>query len=158
VGGRRAIPRSEPEKKKPLPPEVACYVAMQRASERALSDFVPLLKSRGLSEPKYNVLRILRGAGERGLACQEIGRRMISRVPDVTRLIDRLEKLDLVVRERHESDRRQVIVKPTPAALQLLAELDAPVLEVHRAQFAVLSMAELEELERLLEKFLRTHS
>jgi DNA-binding MarR family transcriptional regulator len=143
---------SDPTPKKELPPEVSCYVALQRAADRTLSDLTPLFKSRGLSEPKYNVLRILRGAGTSGLACQQIGRRMITRVPDVTRLVDRLEQAHLVVRERDPQDRRLVIVRPTDTALEMLGDLDAPVLETHRAQFARLSTAELEELERLLRK------
>lgn len=146
---------SDGPQRKPRPPEVECYVALQRAAASALADMVPLLRSRGLSEPKYNALRILRGAGEAGLSCQEIGRRMISRVPDVTRLIDRLQAAGLVTRERLERDRRQVIVRIHAPGLALLAELDAPVLDGHRAQFARLSQDEIEQLERLLKRFLR---
>lgn len=127
-------------------------MSLQRAAASTLADLAPLFKARGLSEPKYNVLRILRGAGDEGLACRQIGKRMITRVPDVTRLIDRLEAQKLVARERHTQDRRLVIVRPTPMALELLAELDAPVLEAHRAQFARLSTPEVDELERLLRK------
>jgi len=145
----------DPTQKQNPAPEVSCYVALRRAADSVLADLVPLLKQRGLSEPKYNVLRILRGAAGEGLACQQIGKRMITRVPDVTRLIDRLERHQLVARERDPKDRRLVIVRATPAALELLADLDAPLLEAHRAQFARLSTAELGELERLLRKLSR---
>ena len=83
------------------------------------------LKPYDLSLPQYNILRILRGAGSKGLACQEIAERMITRDPDVTRLLDRLEARALVQRARSIEDRRVVVTKIAEAGVRLLASLDA---------------------------------
>lgn len=111
-----------------------------------------LLKAYDITEPQFNVLRILRGAGEPGLPCQEISRRMVTQVPDVTRLLDRLERRDLVERQRDHSDRRIVRVTLQPEALRLLARLDQPVQALHARQLGHLSREELTELNRLLVK------
>jgi DNA-binding MarR family transcriptional regulator len=111
-----------------------------------------LLKEHGLSEPTYNILRILRGSGEAGRPSGEIARDMIARVPDVTRLVDRLEEKGLASRCRIEEDRRVVQVRVTKAGLDLLAKMDAPIRETHKSQFTSLSRAELAELNRLLVK------
>ena len=113
----------------------------------------PACKGRGLSLPKYNVLRILRGASrEDGLPCQEIGRRMVTRVPDVTRLVDRLETAGLVQRQRSPEDRRVVLISLTPSALELLAALDGPIAEAHEQQFQNLTAEEVVQLEQLLRR------
>jgi DNA-binding MarR family transcriptional regulator len=78
---------------------------------------------------QYNVLRILRGAGEQGLPTLEIAERMIEQTPGITRLIDRLEEKKLVDRKRCEEDRRRVWCRITPTGIALLAKLDAPVHE-----------------------------
>ncbi len=108
-----------------------------------------LLKQHELSSNQYNVLRILRGAPE-GLLCGEIGDRMISRDPDITRLLDRLEKRGLIGRCREDPDRRKVLVRITPAGLALLARLDQPVCDAHRHQLGHLSGTQLRQLSRLL--------
>lgn len=81
----------------------------------------------GITMQQYNVLRILRGAGPDGLACSEIGHRLVTRDPDVTRLLDRLETRALISRGREHADRRVVTARITPAGLALLDTLDAPV-------------------------------
>ena len=111
-----------------------------------------LLKPTGLSATQYNVLRILRGAGPQGLACREVGCRMISRDPDITRLLDRMESRGLIARAREEQDRRVVKTRITPGGLRVLAELDAPVQELHRRQLHHLPAKELRQLSRLLER------
>src|ERR1051326_4768395 len=93
----------------------------------------PVLKAAEISPTQYNVLRILRGAPE-GLACGEIGSRLITREPDITRLLDRLEKAELISRGREAKDRRMVLTRITPKGLELLARLDEPVQETHRKQ------------------------
>jgi DNA-binding MarR family transcriptional regulator len=110
-----------------------------------------VFKPAGLSAAQYNVLRILRGAGEH-LPCGEIANRMIARDPDMTRLLDRLEKRKLVSRCRQQSDRRVVAVRVTDAGLALLAELDPRLLAAHRAQLAHMDEQELHQLIALLEK------
>jgi DNA-binding MarR family transcriptional regulator len=108
-----------------------------------------LLKSENLSSTQYNVLRILRGAPE-GLACGEIANRMITRDPDVTRLLDRLEKRGLISRCRETEDRRMVMARSTPEGLKLLSRLDEPVQEIHRKQLGHLEKAQLRGLAELL--------
>lgn len=133
-------------------PEEEVYLNLIRSAEWLGHDSDRLLKQYGLSEATYNVLRILRGAGGDGLPCQEIGVRMVTRVPDITRLLDRLEGRNLVQRNRTQRDRRVVLVSITPQGLELLASLDQPVNEQSIRQFAHMTREELGELNRLLEK------
>ena len=108
-----------------------------------------MLKSEELSDTQYNVLRILRGSPE-GLLCGEIGNRMITRDPDITRLLDRLEKRELIGRCRETKDRRMVMAKITPEGLKLLARMDEPVRAMHRSQLGHLGRERLRELTELL--------
>ncbi len=105
-----------------------------------------LLKAHGVSAPQYNVLRILRGAGEAGLPCGEIAARMVTRDPDVTRLLDRLQKRGLIARGRGADDRRVVSTRITPEGLVLLDELDEPVRELHKRQLGFLPSDQVENL------------
>ena len=109
-----------------------------------------ILKAEGLSPNQYNVLRILRGSPD-GLPCGEIGNRMITRDPDITRLLDRLEKRELIVRSRDARDRRMVMAAITPTGMELLAGLDEPVREVHRRQLGHLGRERLDNLNTLLQ-------
>lgn len=110
---------------------------------------VQVLKEEELSPTQYNVLRILRGAPD-GLACGEIANRMITRDPDVTRLLDRLERRKLIERGRDPQDRRTVMAKITREGLKLLARLDEPILQMHRRQLGHLGAEGLQDLKRLL--------
>ena len=98
---------------------------------------------------QYNVLRILRGTPE-GLSCREVSDRMITRDPDVTRLLDRLEKRGLISRSREEKDRRTVMTRITPAGLATLERLDDVVQDAHRSQLGHLGEKRLKELSNLL--------
>ena len=109
-----------------------------------------LLKTEDISSNQYNVLRILRGAPD-GLPCGELGNRMITRDPDITRLLDRLEKRELISRCRESQDRRMVMAKITPEGLKLLARMDKPVLAMHRSQLGHLGPARLRQLTELLQ-------
>jgi DNA-binding MarR family transcriptional regulator len=133
-------------------PEQEAYLNLLRTGTALFAGFERLFRQAGLSEPQYNVLRILRGAGGQGLPSTEIAGRMITRVPDVTRLVDRLVSAGLVARSRTAADRRVVIVKATKKALDLLAALDGPLVKLHREQLGHLTRAELAELNRLLVK------
>lgn len=84
------------------------------------------LKGHGITPRQYNVLRIVRGAGHQGMPCGEIGARLISRVPDVTRLLDRMEKAGWIERRRNTPDRRLVMIHLTTAGQQLVDDLDEP--------------------------------
>ena len=109
------------------------------------------LKRSGLTPAQYNVLRILRGAGECGHACREIGDRMITKDPDVTRLLDRLEDRGLVSRARDERDRRVITVRVTRQGLDLLSELDSEVDSFDMKLFEHMSERQLTKLCELLE-------
>ncbi len=92
------------------PPEQDAFVMLQRAAARLMDGVAELLRPYGLRPPQYNVLRILRGAHPQELACHEIAARMMTREPDLTRLLDRLEAAGLAKRTRQASDRRVVRV------------------------------------------------
>lgn len=125
------------------------FLEMLRTTDKLSRRMSEVLKAEELSATQYNVLRILRGAPE-GLTCGEIGDRMITRDPDITRLLDRLEKRKLVARSRESKDRRIVITRITPHGLALLAKLDDPVQENHRAQLGHLGRERLQTLMELL--------
>lgn len=133
-------------------PEQEAFLNIVRTANELSGPFEGLFKEFGLSEATYNVIRILRGAGEQGRMCSEISEHMVARVPDVTRLVDRLEKQGLAARKRCTEDRRAVYVVITRAGLELAAKLDGPVRELHRAQLSHLSRADLGTLNRLLVK------
>jgi DNA-binding MarR family transcriptional regulator len=152
-GGRVAGLAAEIGKRRPFElAEQEAYLNLLRTMSVLCADGDHLLKQHGLSEATYNILRILRGSGDAGRPCGEIGRDMIARVPDVTRLVDRLEEKGLASRRRIEEDRRVVKVRITKDGLELLARLDEPLRAIHRGQFTALTRAELTELNRLLVK------
>lgn len=132
--------------------EAQTFVSLQRSADFLARDFEALLKPFALSAAQYNILRILRGAGAEGLACREIGCRLISRDPDITRLLDRMEARGLIVRARETMDRRVVKTRIADEGLRILAELDRPVAEVHRRQFEHFPAKKLRELSRLLDQ------
>jgi DNA-binding MarR family transcriptional regulator len=128
------------------------FVALLRAADALGQEAEQLLKASGLTGAQYNVLRILRGGEREGLPCRAIGDRMISHDPDMTRLLDRLEKRGLITRERQTDDRRVVKTRITPQALSLLKTLDQPVHNLHKRQFRHMSSARLKILSNLLEE------
>lgn len=128
------------------------YVSIVQAAEDMNRDFVELLKTEDLSVAQYNVLRILRGAPRDGLACGEIGERLIRHDPDITRLVDRLAHRQLVSRTRDARDRRVVRTRATAPGLALLERLDGPVDAIHDRQLGHLSEAQLRELRDLVEQ------
>lgn len=132
-------------------PEQEAFLNLLRTVDRLMGEVAELLKSADLSPAQYNALRILRGAGPDGLACGEVGERMIARDPDVTRLLDRLEKRGLVSRRRRKDDRRVVIATITPAGERAVAALDAPIAALHRRQLGHLGPRKLRLLVKLLE-------
>ena len=110
---------------------------------------IGVLKAEDLSLTQYNVLRILRGAPQ-GLGCGDIASRMITRDPDVTRLLDRMEKRGLISRNRETRDRRQVTTRVTPEGLKLVDRMDEPVQKIHRKQLGHLGKDRLRALSDLL--------
>ena len=122
--------------------------------QQATLDF---LKDFGLSPVQYNVLRILRGAGATGATCSQIGDRLLTRDPDITRLLDRMESRGLIVRVRSIEDRRVVIARISEAGLALVDRIDRPLRELalsRLGKFGGEALAELiAGLERMREAF-----
>src|SRR5437868_12025226 len=130
-------------------PEEAAFLDLLRTCDLLSRGPAQFLKSEDLSPTQYNVLRILRGAAA-GLPCGEIANRMITRDPDITRLLDRLEKRQLISRCRETKDRRMVVARITTQGLKLLNRLHEPVQAMHRKQLGHLGDAKLKKLQELL--------
>lgn len=128
------------------------YLALQRTTDLASRPVEKIFSKWGLTPEQYNVLRILRGAEPDGLPTLEIGRRMITRASNVTRIIDRLESKKLVHRKRETQDRRVVRIRISGEGLELLAEMQDPVTEASQGAIHGLSEAEAQRLVNLLEK------
>jgi len=126
------------------------YLSVVRTSTALTDAMEDLVKSRGISATQYNVLRILRGSGAEGLCRNALRDRMLTRMPDMTRLLDRMEEAGFVVRVREGEDRRMVMTRITERGRRLLDELDAPVMALHRKQMAGLTDAQLRSLSDLL--------
>lgn len=129
--------------------EEAAYLDLLRTCDVLSRGLQDVLKPAELSPTQYNVLRILRGAKE-GLMCGDIASRMITRDPDITRLLDRMEKRGLISRCREAKDRRIVLTRITAEGLRILAALDNPILAAHRKQLGHLGTARLKQLADLL--------
>jgi DNA-binding MarR family transcriptional regulator len=130
--------------------EQEAMLSIERAAAMLTHSFSEALKPYDVTPTQYNVLRILRGAGATGLCRNDIRERLVSQVPDVTRLLDRLEEAGLVVRERSDVDRRLVTTRITRSGLKLLGRLDEPVLRVHARQLGHLTQQQLRTLIGLL--------
>lgn len=151
--------KDEIKKRRPFDhPAEEAYLNLLRTHSVLLSEIEALFKLHGISEPKYNALRILRGARQNGeydgegVPCLEIGARLVARVPDVTRLVDRLEADGLVARHRSAKDRRVVYIAITSKALELLDTLEPPLRQLMDQQSQRMTLDEWKELSRLLVK------
>jgi MarR family transcriptional regulator, organic hydroperoxide resistance regulator len=131
--------------------EERLFLAVLKTADALGQEAEQLTKSIGLTATQYNVLRILRGAGPDGLPCRGIGERMISRDPDMTRLLDRMEKGGLITRARQKDDRRVVKTQITEAGLSLLQKLDQPMRDLHKKQFQHMPAAQAKTLAELLD-------
>ncbi|HET8647102.1 MAG TPA: MarR family transcriptional regulator [Vicinamibacteria bacterium] len=127
-------------------------ISLLRTADVALRPLAEVLKAEGLSHTQYNVLRILRGAGAGGLSCREVGERMVTREPDLTRLLDRLEKRGLIARGREARDRRVVVTRITREGLAVLERLDQPAAASSRQALGHLGPEGLRTLARLLDQ------
>ncbi len=126
------------------------YLNIVRTASLLVDSMEQLLKPSGISLVQFNVLRILKGAGPGGLCRNELRDRMLTRMPDVTRLLDRMEEAGLVVRTRETGDRRQVRTELTYRAYGLLEELNCAVESEHAARLGHLTPAERRTLIDLL--------
>lgn len=146
--------REEIGKRRPFDaPEEEAYLNLLRTHAALTARFARLFRESGLTEAKYNALRILRGhrtMGERGAPCLTIRDELVAPTPDVTRLVDGLVRSGLAERERTESDRRVVLVRITAKGSRVLAELDEPVRRLQRALLGHLPKKDLAALSGLL--------
>ena len=131
--------------------EQEAFLNLQRTADALMRGLEEVLKPSALTQTQYNVLRILRGAGADGLLCRELSERMITRDPDITRMLDRLETRNLVNRSRDRRDRRGITVRITNVGTRLVSELDRPVAQLHRRQLSHLGERKLRRLISLLE-------
>jgi DNA-binding MarR family transcriptional regulator len=145
-----------PSKVKPSRPQASVeeriFISLLKLADALGQEAEQLTRTAELTGTQYNVLRILRGAGPEGLACRGIGDRMITHDPDITRLLDRMEKRGLITRERQKDDRRVVKTRITPHGLALLKPLDQPMRDLHRRQFRHMAGKQLKTLYGLLEE------
>ena len=131
--------------------EQEAYLSLMRTADALQTQIEAQLKEFGLTGTQYNALRILRGAGPEGLPCREIGERMITRDPDITRLLNRLEDRGLVERTRASHDRRVIYGKITAAGLKLLRTMDNPIEKHGREILRHVGQEKLKQLIDLLE-------
>jgi DNA-binding MarR family transcriptional regulator len=147
-----AVPSRSKAASAPISLEGRVFVALLQTADAVGQEAEQLLKSQGLTGAQYNVLRILRGAEPGGLPCRGIGDRMISHDPDMTRLLDRMEKRRLITRMRQTDDRRVIKTRITRQGLQMLKALDQPVRGLHKRQFRHMTAARLRALAGILEE------
>lgn len=134
-------------------PEQEAHLCVLRTAALLEHAVAEALKPHGVTHTQYNVLRILRGAWQEGGLCRnDVRDRMVARVPDATRLLDRLETIGLVERERDTDDRRFVTARISEAGLRLLDELDGPIAALHRDHFGRLGPDEVRRLIDLLDR------
>ena len=131
--------------------EAEVFLNLVRTADALSRSGEEILKLVGLSLNQYNVLRILRGAGEEGLCCREVAERMITRDPDITRLVDRLERRSLVTRSRDSMDRRIITVRVSEAGLKILKDLDRPMDDASRNRLSHMDKEDMRRLSELLE-------
>ena len=131
------------------------FLNLQRTAAMHSQSLATVLKEYGVTPTQYNALRILRGAHPVAMSCKEVGERMVTPVPDVTRLVDRLEKRGLVERARGSEDRRVVEVSITEGGRAVLKRIDQPLARWMNSELASLDDEEIEDLIGLLERLRR---
>lgn len=135
--------------------EEEVFLNLWRTFARLSEGVERLLRQRGLCASHYNILRILAGekaAGDEALPALEVRRRLITPVPDITRLVDKLVEMGLISRRRDASDRRVVLLSLTDRGQRLVEELADPVTRLHRDQLGHMTQKDLMHLSALLEQ------
>ena len=127
-------------------------VALLHTADLVRRSVAAVVEPHGITPQQYNVLRILRGAGDNGLPTLDIVERMVEQTPGITRLVDRLQSKRLVIRKRCKTDRRQVFCRITEEGLALLTRLERPLRDAEDAALATLSAQQLGQLVALLDK------
>ena len=146
------MPSKNRRPRQPASLEERIFITLLKVADALGQQAEQLTRTAELTGTQYNVLRILRGAGPEGLPCRGIGDRMITHDPDITRLLDRMEKRGLITRERRKDDRRVVKTCITPHGLALLKPLDQPMRDLHKRQFRHMAGTRLKTLCDLLEE------
>ncbi|MGZ8391825.1 MAG: MarR family winged helix-turn-helix transcriptional regulator [Gemmatimonadales bacterium] len=143
--------QAELKQKKPFPRVTAeALLSVLRTAAVLEHQLTEALKPHGITHTQYNVLRILRGAGAEGLCGREVGARMVSRVPDVSRLLDRMEEIGLITRERDPGDRRHVTARISRKGLAMLAQATPELEAVERARAGGIPTGQLQQLIEVL--------
>ena len=143
--------QTELKQKKPFPRVTAeALLSVLRTAAVLEHQVNETLKPYGITHTQYNVLRILRGAGANGLCGREVGERMVSRVPDVPRLLDRMEETGLIKRERDRGDRRHVTARITRKGLAMLDQATPELEAVERARAGKIPTGQLQQLIEVL--------
>lgn len=144
--------RTDTTPQKPLQTtEQEAFLQLLRTADTLFQGLAAILKPVGLSPSQYDLLQILRDVEADGLACRAVAERMLTRDPDITRLLDRLEARGLVTRSRERKDRRVITTRITPEGLRLILELDAPIGQLHTRQLGHMGEQRLRALICLLE-------
>ena len=139
--------QSEIKQSKPFPrPSAEAFLSILRTAAVLDHHLGEVLRPHGVTTTQYNVLRILRGAGRQGLCGREIAERLVSKVPDVSRLLDRMEDLGLILRERDPDDRRHVTARISDKGLRLLDKTSPALEAVETARFGRLSVEAIDAL------------
>jgi DNA-binding MarR family transcriptional regulator len=133
------------------------YLSLWRTYDRLRPLEDKLFQRFELTPQQYNLLRLLEAAGSDAVPSAGLASKLVSRAPDVTRMLDRLEERKLIARSRTEADRRSVLVGITPAGVALLAKIAEPLAECHRNQLGHLSQADLKQLVQLLARARAPH-
>lgn len=133
-------------------PEEELFLNLLRAAEMVREPVESLIKSFGLSNAQYNALRILRGHGGGPLSCGVIADQMVTREPDISRLLCRMETSGLITRQRDSTDRRVVLISLTEEGRERVDALDTPLRDLHRAQFGQMCAQDIDTLNALLSR------
>jgi len=128
------------------------YRLLIRTASRLEAELNRVFRPFDLTSATFNILRALERAGGEGRSCGDIAQQLIAEVPDMTRLLDRLERLGYVVRERSRVDRRMVKVSVTEKGLDAVRALEDPVRECHRRQLGHMKPERLEQLQSALKE------
>ena len=128
------------------------YLSLVISCSQLSYDLDVLMRKHGLTQPQYNVLRILRGAGPDGLGRNEIRERLVSSMPDVTRLLDRMEAAGMISRKQCELDRRQTKATLTAHGAKLVRKLDAPLDHLHHKHTDGIEERELQTMLAVLSR------
>lgn len=137
--------------------EQEAYLAIWRTYDRLKAIEEEFFTQWNITAQQYNLLRLLRNTHPKPIPTLSVFNRLVSRAPDVTRMLDRLEKLGLINRSRTDEDRRTVLIKLTPQAMDLLNQIDEPLRQCHERQLGHLSPTNLKALTALLQKARAPH-